>query len=156
MDTLIGQTLSVAICAAWAGISAAADAERVKFDFENGLLQGWEVVDGAFEKVVTDRANEYNTGRPQAKSGTWFLSTLESFSGKPEAGPTGVVESPTVRIDGREVAFWIGGGKRGVHFALIDRETGREIARATGRNAEGQCRQIGGPWPDARETTQDV
>ena len=114
MDTLIGQTLSVAICAAWAGISAAADAGRVRFDFENGSLQGWEVVDGAFEKLVTDRANEYNTGRPQAKSGTWFLSTLESFSGKPEAGPTGVVESPTVRIDGREVAFWIGGGKRGV------------------------------------------
>ena len=70
------------------------------------------------------------------RSVTWFLSTLESFSGKPEAGPTGVLESPTVRIDGREVAFWIGGGKRGVHFALIDRETGREIARATGRNAE--------------------
>lgn len=63
------------------------------------------------------------------RSGTWFLSTLESFSGKPEAGPTGVVESPTVRIDGREVAFWIGGGKRGVHFALIDRETGREEER---------------------------
>ena len=104
----------------------------MRFDFENGSLQGWEVVEGAFEKVVTDRANEYNTRRPQAKSGTWFLSTLESFSGKPEAGPTGVVESPTVRIDGREVAFWIGGGKRGVHFALIDRETGREIARATG------------------------
>ncbi len=47
------------------------------------------------------------------RSVTWFLSTLESYSGKPEAGPTGVVESPTVRIDGREVAFWIGGGKRG-------------------------------------------
>ena len=136
MGTLIGKTLSAAICIAGAGFSAAADAGRVRFDFENGSLQGWEVVEGAFEKVVTDRATEYNTRRPQAKSGTWFLSTLESFSGKPEAGPTGVVESPTVRIDGREVSFWIGGGKRGVHFALIDRETGREIVRATGRNAE--------------------
>ena len=136
MSTFFGKTLSAAICIAGAGFSAAADAGRVRFDFENGSLQGWEVVEGAFEKVVTDRATEYNTGRPQAKSGTWFLSTLESFSGKPEAGPTGVLESPTVRIDGREVAFWIGGGKRGVHFALIDRETGREIARAMGRNAE--------------------
>ena len=111
MSTLFGKSLSAAICIAGAGFSAAADAGRVRFDFENGSLQGWEVVEGAFEKVVTDRATEYNTGRPQAKSGTWFLSTLESFSGKPEAGPTGVLESPTVRIDGREVAFWIGGGR---------------------------------------------
>ena len=101
--------------------ASAADAGRVRFDFDNGSLQGWEVVEGAFEKVVTDRATEYNPRRPLAKSGTWFLSTLESFSGKPEAGPTGVVESPTVRIDGREVSFWSGGGKIGVHFALIDR-----------------------------------
>ena len=90
MSTLFGKTLSAAICIAGAGFSAAADAGRVRFDFENGSLQGWEVVEGAFEKVVTDRATEYNTRRPQTKSGTWFLSTLESFSGKPEAGPTGM------------------------------------------------------------------
>ncbi len=136
---------SVNILSALALIVAFADgaamAGCVRFDFEGGSLQEWRVVEGAFEKLVTDRTAEYNTGRPQAKCGKWFMSTLESFSGKPEAGPTGVIESPTVRIDGNEVVFWVGGGRNGTYFALIDRNTGRELARATGRNAEPMRRE---------------
>ena len=46
-----------------------ARAERIVYDFETGDLQGWKVTSGAFERIVTDRAKEHNTGNPYTKSG---------------------------------------------------------------------------------------
>jgi GxxExxY protein len=65
-----------------AGIAAAGLAGEVRFDFESGDLQGWQVLDGAFGKVVSDREKEHHGGGPYTKEGKYFLSTLESADGQ--------------------------------------------------------------------------
>jgi hypothetical protein len=63
-------------CWLWqAGASAGAD--RVRFDFESGGLQGWRVVEGWFENPVTERAvihNQYREvpGNRYNKQGAYF------------------------------------------------------------------------------------
>jgi len=105
------------------------------FDFETGDLQGWKVVEGRFERPVTDLAKEHNSGRPYTKGGRYFLSTLESARNTPFDGQSGAIESPTVRLTGPRVSFKIGGGK--VPFlSLVDRRTGKTYATASGENGE--------------------
>jgi hypothetical protein len=110
-------------------------AATARFDFETGGLQGWKVVEGAFERPVTDLSKEHNTGRPYTNGGKWFLSTLENKDNRPNDRQTGVIESPTVRLTGPEVTFKIGGGRH-ASFALVDRDTGRIVASATGEDGE--------------------
>ncbi len=106
------------------------------FDFESGNLQGWKVVDGTFEVVVSDRAKQHHDNKPYVKGGRWFVSTLETRRGYPDDGQTGVIESPTVRLAGPKITFKIGGGRNQCFFALIDRATGKELAREVGNNAQ--------------------
>ena len=47
-----------------------ATAERIVYDFEPGVLQGWQVSMGAFARPVTDLAKEHNTGKQYTKGGT--------------------------------------------------------------------------------------
>ena len=65
-------------CAALAAaaVHGTCAAAQVRFDFETGDLQGWKVVEGAFERPVTNLAKEHNTGKPYTNGGKWFLSTL--------------------------------------------------------------------------------
>ena len=50
------RTALVGLLAAWACVAASAAAEDVvRFDFETGDLQGWQVVEGQFDYVVSDR-----------------------------------------------------------------------------------------------------
>jgi len=52
-----GWLTSVALYLALAGLGRAVAAEpgQVVFDFETGDLQGWEVVEGKFGKLVSNR-----------------------------------------------------------------------------------------------------
>jgi len=106
------------------------------FDFESGDLQGWQVTDGAFARLITDRAFEHNVKTNRyTKGGRWFLSTLEDAENRPNDAQTGVVESPDVKLAGPAISFRIGGGRH-ASFALIDRKTGSELATARGANGE--------------------
>ena len=130
MKVLQGMFAALAALAAAQGSAA-----TVKWDFETGDLQGWKVVDGAFEVVVSDREVMHHfPDRKYVKGGKWFMSTLETKRGVPDDGQRGVIESPTVRLTGPKISFKIGGGRNSCFFALIDRATGRELARATGDN----------------------
>ena len=124
-------------CAALAAaaVHGTCAAAQVRFDFETGDLQGWKVVEGAFERPVTNLAKEHNTGKPYTNGGKWFLSTLENRHNHPDDKQTGVIESPTVRLTGPEVTFKIGGGQF-ASFTLVDRMTGKVIASAAGENGE--------------------
>lgn len=121
-------------CAA-IGMILPAMAERIKYDFETGDLQGWRVVQGHFAKPVTDRAKEHHGDRPYVKEGKWFLSTLERPDGRPDDSQTGVIESPSFRLLSPRVTFRVGGGK-GASFQLVDRATDRPIASVAGANAQ--------------------
>ena len=118
-----------------AAVHGTCAAAQVRFDFETGDLQGWKVVEGAFERPVTNLAKEHNTGKPYTNGGKWFLSTLENRHNRPDDKQTGVIESPTVRLTGPEVTFKIGGGQF-ASFTLVDRMTGKVIASAAGENGE--------------------
>jgi len=104
------------------------------FDFETGDLQGWKVVDGSFEVVVSNRDKQHHNHVPYVKGGKWFVSTLETKRGEPDDTQVGVIESPTIKLTGPKITFKIGGGRNQCFFALIDRATGKELAREVGNN----------------------
>ena len=116
-------------------IAATAASAAAVFDFETGDLQGWKVTSGAFERIVTDRAKEHNTGKPYTKGGKYFISTLEDKNNRSADRQTGVIESPTIRLTGPTITFKSGGGQH-ARFELVDRATGKAIVSATGENGE--------------------
>ena len=115
--------------------AATAASAAAVFDFETGDLQGWKVVEGSFERPVTDRAKEHNTGSPYTKGGKYFISTLEDKHNRSADRQTGVIESPTIRLTSPTITFKIGGGQH-ARFELVDRATGQAIISATGENGE--------------------
>lgn len=119
------------------GAAAAAQGGEIRFDFESGDLQGWQVVEGAFGRLVSDRTKEHHGGAPYTKVGTFFLSTLESADGtRPDDRFEGVIESPVVVLEAPEVTLRVGGGKGdGVYVALCTLD-GREVAAARGANSQ--------------------
>ena len=58
-------------------ISSVFAENKVTFDFESGDLQGWRVVEGKFDHLVSDRKAFHNGGKPYNKQGTYYLSTVE-------------------------------------------------------------------------------
>ena len=128
-----------------AGISLASQG-AVTYGFETGDLMGWRITEGAFDRPVSDRAREFNSGRPYAKEGKWFLTTLERRKGKTD-GQTGVIESPVVRLSAPEIVFRVGGGSE-CRFFLVDRRTGGILASAAGANSE-KMREVKWTVPEA-------
>jgi non-lysosomal glucosylceramidase len=114
--------------------SAGAD---LTFDFETGDLQGWTVIEGAFDKLVCDRAKFHN--QPEVdynKQGRYFLSTLEQSDGRPNDTFTGVILSPVFVLEGPAISFLVGGGSHSDTYVALCPEDGDEVLRATGRNTE--------------------
>ena len=124
--------LGAAVC-----VGAGAFASEVKFDFEGGDLQGWQILEGGFGKVVSDRAKEHHGGAPYTKEGQYFVSTLESADGQqPIDTFTGVIESPVVVLSSPEITLRVGGGTGpGVYVAVCSLD-GKERAFARGGNAQ--------------------
>ncbi len=113
----------------------------VRFDFETGDLQGWDVVEGQFDYLVSDRAEFHNrypgVSNRYNKEGEYYLSTVEQQPGKPSADRmTGVVESPVFVLCDGAMTFLMGGGKGEDTYVTLCTLDGKEVVRARGRNAE--------------------
>ncbi|NLC56472.1 MAG: hypothetical protein GX774_06530 [Armatimonadetes bacterium] len=110
---------------------------QVRFDFETGDLQGWQVVEGRFDRLVCDRAFFHNEPqRPYNKQGRYFLSTLERADNTPSDAFTGRIESPVFVLEAGPIAFRVGGGAHpNTYVALCDAQ-GEELLRASGANTE--------------------
>jgi hypothetical protein len=95
------------------GLPAMAFAGTVRFDFETGDLQGWQIVDGMLAAPVCGRAPYHNTdlGPTYNKEGKYFLSTLEAADGSMDITQTAVIKSPVFVLEGPAISFLIGGGK---------------------------------------------
>ena len=120
----------------------AASAEPA-FDFESGDLQGWTVVDGAFDMLLCDRAEHHHDQGPYSKQGLYFLSTLEQSDYTPSDRFMGEVESPEFTLESPHLALLVGGGKGpGVYVALCLADSGEEIRAARGDNAQVMRRHI--------------
>jgi len=111
--------------------------DRVRFDFETGDLQGWQVMEGRFGALVSDRAMCRNTpGQPYPKEGRYYLSTTELPDGGFDDGMTGVIESPVVRLTGPVITLNVGGGAHPETYVALCTEDGVERKVARGANSE--------------------
>ena len=118
--------------------SVVALADVVRFDFETGDLQGWEVTEGEFSKLLGDREFEFhNNSVPYGNEGKHYLTTLErADSDRPDDGPTGVVESPVFRLTGPKATMLVGGGSHPTTYVALCAEDGGEVLYARGSNAQ--------------------
>ena len=131
---MTGRRTRMFLWAAWLCLAGPAAGQQVCFDFESGDLQGWQVVEGSFDYLVSDRARYHNPPpRPYNKQGKYYLSTVEQQPGKPSNDRfTGMVESPVFVLAGPEMTFLVGGGKyEGVYVALCTLD-GAEVLKARG------------------------
>ncbi|MCY2996313.1 MAG: hypothetical protein NTY19_51975 [Planctomycetota bacterium] len=115
---------------------AAAAQEVVRFDFETGDLQGWKVVEGQFDYVVSDRA-EYHNAYPEKKynkQGKYYLSTVEQQPGQTSNDRmTGVIESPVFVLTGPEMSLLVGSGTQAGAYVALCTLDGKEVLVARGK-----------------------
>ena len=122
------------LTAAANGSAPVSPGATVVFDFEEGDLQGWQIVEGRLDKFVSDRDTEHHTARAFNKRGDYFLTTLDDV--KPDGRQVGVAESPAFRLDGPDMSFWIAGGRHANTYVALCTIDGREALRAHGVNAQ--------------------
>lgn len=123
--------------------AAAPQGEATAFDFETGDLQGWEVVEGQFGRLVCDRKVFHHTGEPYNKQGEFLLSTLETVDYRPNDGFTGVVTSPAFTLTTPRLCFLIGGGGgAGEYLALCLAGEEDEVRAARGDNSQTMRRHM--------------
>jgi hypothetical protein len=108
----------------------------VRFDFETADLQGWRVIEGAFGKLLCDRAAFHHTGEPYNKQGRYFLSTLDQPDGPPNDTYTGVVESPVFVLTAPDMSFLIGGGHHRDTYVALCAFDGEEVFTAHGIDSQ--------------------
>ncbi|MHB8897959.1 MAG: HzsA-related protein [Thermoguttaceae bacterium] len=129
--------LALTITACGPGAARAAEPETVRFDFETGRLQGWQIVEGSFDKLLCNRRYEFHHQVPYTKQGEYYLSTLEHKANDlPDDKPTGVVESPVFVITGPNATMRIGGGSHETTYVALCTLDGQERLRAGGKNRQ--------------------
>ncbi len=127
-------------------------AQDVKWDFETGDLQDWDIVQGDFGMFLCDRQYFHSSpGTPYNKQGTWFLSTLETSTYDSNDSYTGIAESPVFHLSEPEMSFLIGGGNSSTAYlalCTLDNDfNDTEILIANGSNSE-TMHQINWSRPD--------
>ncbi|MFW5693333.1 MAG: hypothetical protein ACOCWL_03870, partial [Thermoguttaceae bacterium] len=129
--------VSAALFLALFGATAAAE-DVVRFDFETGDLQGWQVVEGNFSKLLGDREFEFHSNTAKyTNDGAHYLTTLEQAdSDRPNDKPTGVVESPVFVLAGPTASMLVGGGSHLTTYIALCTEDGEEVLHARGRNSQ--------------------
>ena len=116
-------------------------AEVVRFDFESGDMQGWEIVEGKFDYFVSDRPEFHNDypgiERKYNKQGKYYLSTVEQQPGKPSNDRmTGIAVSPVFVLVGPRMNFLVGGGNSAQTYVALCTLDETEVAKVHGENHE--------------------
>ncbi len=120
---------------------AAAVEEHVHFDFESGDLQAWQVVEGRFDDLVSDRSRFHNTypdrefdNNTYNKQGKYHLSTVEQQPGQPSNDAmTGVAESPVFVLSGPSMSMLVGSGTQQHTYIALCTLDGQEVLLARGK-----------------------
>jgi hypothetical protein len=104
----------------------------LRFDFESGDLQGWEVVEGEFDRLVSDRTSLPRwKDMPFNKQGKYHLSTVETKDDATDK-MTGVIQSPRFRLEGGRMSFLVGGGNDERTYVALCTANGKEVLRTGG------------------------
>ena len=113
-------------------------ADVMKFDFEDGTLQGWTIVSGDADKQPSAKDDDRYGGN-FGKQGKYFIGTYENL--KDEA----LVEmrSPDFTIITGCISLLVGGGyyPETEYIALCRASDGSILARETGANSENMSRR---------------
>lgn len=126
-----------ALLLAAAGVSA--DSGLVRFDFEDGTLQGWKVVSGEAGKQPTGPG----FARPNVRfsqQGDFFIGLYEN----PNLDTAKIVlQSPVFTVKANMISLLVGGGDHigGCYVALYRAADDSEVFRETGRNTEMMARR---------------
>lgn len=107
---------------------------NLRFSFESGDLDGWEIVEGGFAEAVT-AAKAMRNGQVLARHGGHHLSTVMLDDGEGVAdSQTGVIRSPAFVLGGDRAAFLVSGGfdEEKLYVGLVDSGTGEVLARVGG------------------------
>jgi arylsulfatase len=108
---------------------------NLRFSFEEGTLDGWKIVDGAFGLPVSPHASLPRwKEKPYGREGMFHLSTVagkDGFSDK----QVGVIESPAFIIQGDRAAFLVSGGEDAddLYIGLFDADTDERLRQAFGQ-----------------------
>ena len=128
------------------GSSKAAPADQIIFDFESGDLQGWQVVEGKFDRLICDSKTGFSKpGLKCNNQGNYYLSTLALPDGGVGMEMMGMVESPVFVLTGPEISFLIGGALRWNTYVALCTLDGREVMRAHGKDWDALQRMDWGP-----------
>ncbi|MCB1211931.1 MAG: hypothetical protein KDK97_21600, partial [Verrucomicrobiales bacterium] len=118
---------------------------NLRFSFESGTLEDWEVVEGKFgQPVTTLAALPRHQDLPFARHGRHHLSTaVVSDDAPPSDQQIGVLESPVFVLEGDQIALLMGGGfdREQLYFGLVDSTTG-EVLMKSGGKKDAQMRRI--------------
>jgi hypothetical protein len=149
------------------GAATQGNIPSLAFDFESGDLQGWRVVEGKFDYLVSGWPTFRNfPGQPYNKQGKYHLTTVETDSGRQcTDAMTGVVESPVFVLSKPDVSMLVGGGSADRTYVALCTRDGKEVRYARGSQSEKMRRvawsvpelvgqplflrivdQIGQPW----------
>ncbi len=116
-------------------------AAEVKLSFETGDLQGWQITEGGFGKLISDRSTQYHIQRPFGKEGTYFLSTLDTKQ-EPSDDFMGTIESPIVMLDSPTVTLRVCGGSGNDVYVALCTSDGKEILYARGQDNQVMKQQV--------------
>ena len=118
---------------------------NLRFSFEEGKLDGWQITEGKFAEAVTDRPSLAKwKNQPFARHGGHHLSTLMVPDGNGVSDEqTGVLQSPPFVLEGDQVAFLVSGGFDAgkLYVALADAESGEPLIQAGG-NKDHHMRRV--------------
>ncbi|HOX38403.1 MAG TPA: hypothetical protein PL033_10490 [Candidatus Brocadiia bacterium] len=121
--------------------ASADETGRITFDFETSDLQGWQITEGRFDRLICDRPFfHHQPNTPYNKQGKWFLTTLERGDGQPDDLMTGVIESPVFVLSAPKMSLLVGGGAHAETYVALCAIDGREQFSARGRNDQKMVR----------------
>jgi hypothetical protein len=104
---------------------------KAVFDFDSeDDRDGWQLKSGDLAELFTrSKRSSFN---PRTEH---FIGTAEIGEGKFDDDRTGVIESPAFTLEKADYVFFVSGGNdlQHLYVALVDAQSGRELARRTGK-----------------------
>jgi arylsulfatase len=118
---------------------------NLRFSFEAGDLEGWEVIEGEFAQSVTAMTSlPKRKDDPFARHGDYHLSTLTLKDGNSVSDQqTGVLQSPAFVLEGDQLAFLVAGGfdAEKLYVGLINADSG-EVLIGAGGSRDHRMRRV--------------
>ena len=108
---------------------------NLRFSFEGGDLEGWEMIDGKLGEAVTSQKSLANLKGLFARHGDHHLSTLMVGKDKVSDKQVGVLQSPAFTLEGGKAAFLMSGGfdEELLYVGLVDAKSGEVLVHSGGK-----------------------